>query len=568
MADGAPHPSRMRPSSTAVAHAALRDVSLRRALYAGHGIDRRVPRRNGKALTQRDQRSTGLCWLYAAMTCWESEHDSTANDDDDDDDEEAKATGLRSVGFHPDMVALYRRHLKGLVRAVSTQMEDDMRGAHALSTHTHAARCAGTPHGAPCRALFEDAVYEGGTWAMAMRLVRDGGVPLLASEASELPRSAVKAKQMHAHLSALARAGASVEDMDAVVDRCLGPERTPRCVWHPPSSRAPPFVLMHAPDREAHRWYATPSSNDPLNPMYTDVHYTETLAEVRRACLAMLQAGRVVYASFAIDLSFDRAHFVAGGAPLTELLPVAPRLDKAERMRRRDLRPSHAMVIVGVDDYAQPTRWRIHNSWGKPAKPGDTQGVPRGQAAATVGGPAHKRDHGDLIATDAWLADHLFGVVVHTDVGIPSPAPPTPDRPILLLARDDVLSVLMTSTARAEALAPRVGDDPARLVVAHASAMALQRAARAHLLRHTRRPTWPHLRRALLTRMEDAAHLDVLNGCTWVRREWRHEPQSWTYMLVHAPDDLRRIVEEVTACPGGPRCRCRRHADGARGGAP
>ena len=73
------------------------------------------------------------------------------------------------------------------------------------------------------------------------------------------------------------------------------------------------------------------------------------------------------------------------------LLGVNFGMDKRERIQTGSSASSHAMTLVGVDldSNGQPTKWLIENSWGNGA------------------------NNGHLIATDDWMDEYLFRVVVN-----------------------------------------------------------------------------------------------------------------------------------------------------------
>ena len=84
-------------------------------------------------------------------------------------------------------------------------------------------------------------------------------------------------------------------------------------------------------------------------------------------------------------------------------------------------------------------------------------------------------------------------------------------------------------------------------VIAHQWAiLCLRDHTRAWLHRHARRRLWPTLRRLVVPRCS-SAELALMQGCAWIRREWRIEPTSWLYMLHHEPMQLRLIIVEIVS---------------------
>ena len=91
-------------------------------------------------------------------------------------------------------------------------------------------------------------------------------------------------------------------------------------------------------------------------------------------------------------------------------------------------------------------------------------------------------------------------------------------------------------------LETRMSRDAAELVLMHAACATLQKSWRRALFAHARRPEWPALRRHVSRRLRPC-EFDVLQRNALVRREWRHECDSW----FASESDCRVIHDEVTA---------------------
>ena len=499
---------------------ALRDVPLRRVLFA-NDVNRHVGA-VVKKLTKRDQQSTGLCWMYAGLAYIEAEHFS--KDDGDEKDKEKSDVPDVNTLFHPDFGYLYKRNLKRLVRVVRKRLEDPLLDER---TRYH---------------LLEEGIEDGGLWGMFTSLIDEEGVPLLRHEKTEWPRSVQKSSQLTRYLSAQLRNGATMDEMDATIDRCIGPDSTHEHVrvWRPERSlKQDTWQILNAPDRECDKWYSSPYSNDP-GVLAQDPALNVDIDVFVKSCKKMLAAKKTLWASFAVDLWFDRSRQAAGGAQ-SHVVPPVPFKSKAERMRNRDMKPNHAMLIVGVAESEEHgTRWRIHNSWGKRSKEKYAQ-------EHAVAGEMHGKDHTNVVVTDEWFRMHVFHAVLHCDV-IPRPEAPMLLEDVRVLPIWDVLSSVARSGVDAFPSSVSVIEDMfpydvVETIAHHCCASVIQSAARRHMFRHARTPDWKRVRRLIM--QHSASALPLLQQCPWVRSEWRTEPGSWIYTLEHDHEEFDAICVEL-----------------------
>lgn len=369
-----------------IAAAALYAAPLRAVLHSP------APRPSAPSDTIRvslmDQRSTGLCWLFCGMALMQARY-------------RAEFPEESTHPFYPDIVHLYRLHLKGRVRVffkllAAAQDEDAKRG------------------------ILEAPLDDGGSFGMLRHLVAQHGVPLLA-EPRSLPYSAIKSGPMMQYLRHMLRradasASATVNDADRVIDRCLGTLCGSATTWRPALAYE---VIVHAPDRPP-GWLSGFWSNDPLTLVQDPALATQKVEDVLDACQRELDARRPVWATFCVGLDFDHANGYAGAAA-SGVLPPLRSADKAARMRLRDMAPNHAMLIVGrATDGAH---WFLHNSWGK-----------RGAAARVH--TADDRRAELVVVTDEWFRANIFHVA-HL------PAAASSSTPVLrVLSWHDVLSTV------------------------------------------------------------------------------------------------------------------------------
>lgn len=420
----------MRPAElmmTKIAHLALRDVPLIRALFDVPSSSRKV-----KAVVDLpvyDQQRTGACWMYAGMAYVAAmmirQADARKREEEDADVEDVEGDGEKrpTTPPHFDMCQLYRGHLHLLVDACVDRYQSARREGH--------------PEGEGwLRHWADEGVSDGGTWGMFCRLVDGDGIPTMKFATDEWPYSSQHSSDMLSYLSAQMRSEVTKEDMWDVVDRCLGPAARHH---DSPSIRIQPGLaestiqLLNAPNKEYGKWYSSPYTND-ASFLTQDPAYNVHVDDLIRACRNAIRRGECVWASFALDLDFDRSRNAAGAAP-SNVLPPVHRGTKAERMERRDIRPVHAMLIVGWAD--DPPRWRIHNSWGKrrtnKAYDDEFSNADKG------------REYHDVLATDEWLRMNMFHAVMSKDAchEVLTFSSTSALEDVIVLPHHDILSTVM-----------------------------------------------------------------------------------------------------------------------------
>lgn len=379
---------------------ALRDLPLLRVLY-DETLRPVVPHAASRPPRLRDQHSTGQCWLHAGVGLLETASDALET-------------------RYPDVVCLYKQSLVRLVQWVHERLADA-----SLDDRTR-------------QHLLDRGIDDGATWGTFAWIVTTHGVRTLPRPRRDWPHAAQNSRDLLSLLRSQLRCGASVDDMTRTIERCLpdaqGDVRTETL------DLSNYFEIMNAPHLPLNRWYATffdLSEGD-------DVAYNVSMDDLVSACRKMLESKRVVWASFCIDHEFDWDRLQAGGDPRNDVVPLPPARDRARRVERRDLTPDHAMLVVGYADGV----WRIHNSWGKPARQTYTR-------ASVVDDEDDASS--DVLATDEWFRTHLFHAVVHTDVV----RKPEQDDPPHRLPSWDVLSTvakLSRRSTREDRTAPPAAD--------------------------------------------------------------------------------------------------------------
>lgn len=152
-------------------------------------------------------------------------------------------------------------------------------------------------------------------------------------------------------------------------------------------------MLMNDPSRPYYEMYEIDldrHSYDGHNWKYLNV----PMEEIKQAAIASLKDTTAMYFSCDVGKFIDRANGVLDpdNFDYGSLMGVTFGMDKADRIRTAASGSTHAMTLVGVnlDEKGNPDKWLIENSWGPGA------------------------NDGHLIATDPWMDEYLFRLVVDT----------------------------------------------------------------------------------------------------------------------------------------------------------
>lgn len=150
-------------------------------------------------------------------------------------------------------------------------------------------------------------------------------------------------------------------------------------------------LLMNDPSREYYTTYEIEFDRhtyDGHNWRYVNV----PIEEIKTAAIKSLSDSTAMYFSCDVAKFYDRT---SGTLDLNNfdyesLFNTSFTMNKGERITTGASASSHAMTLVGVDlnDKGEPQKWLIENSWGKGA------------------------NNGHLIATDKWMDEYLFRLVV------------------------------------------------------------------------------------------------------------------------------------------------------------
>lgn len=150
-------------------------------------------------------------------------------------------------------------------------------------------------------------------------------------------------------------------------------------------------MLMNDPTREYYKMYEIDFDRhvyDGKNWTYLNV----PMEDIKKMAMASIKDSTAMYFSCDVNkfLNKDLGLLDPTNYDYASLLGVNFGMNKAERIQTHSSASSHAMTLVGVDvnEAGEPTKWLIENSWGNGA------------------------NNGHLIATDRWMDEYLFRLVV------------------------------------------------------------------------------------------------------------------------------------------------------------
>lgn len=149
-----------------------------------------------------------------------------------------------------------------------------------------------------------------------------------------------------------------------------------------------------------------PTEDKPYNRTYTikylgnvaegaPVRYLNlTMQELKEAAIAQMKDGHPVWFGSDCSLFGNREHAVFDRtvAGVEKLVDYKYRFTKGDRLINGDSAMNHAMVLLGVnlDRDGKPDRWRVENSWGKESGP----------------------NGGYYIASDSWFDECVYQIAV------------------------------------------------------------------------------------------------------------------------------------------------------------
>lgn len=176
-------------------------------------------------------------------------------------------------------------------------------------------------------------------------------------------------------------------------------------------------MLMNDPSREYWKVYRINYDRHAYDG--TDWTYVNVpMEEIKKAAIESIKDSTAMYFSCDVGKFMDRQKGVLDldNYDYESLFDTKFGMNKAERIATKASASSHAMTLSGVDldEKGQPKKWLIENSWG-----------PSGQ-------------NGYLIATDPWMDEYLFRLVIDKKYASPKVLKALKQEPVVLPSWDQL----------------------------------------------------------------------------------------------------------------------------------
>lgn len=176
-------------------------------------------------------------------------------------------------------------------------------------------------------------------------------------------------------------------------------------------------MLMNDPSREYWKVYRIDydrHSYDGMDWTYLNV----PMEEIKKAAIESIKDSTAMYFSCDVGKFIDRSNGILdlNNYDYESLFDVKFGMDKAERIASKASASSHAMTLSGVDldEKGNPKKWLIENSWGNSGQ------------------------NGYLIATDSWMDEYLFRLVIDKKYASPKVLKALKQEPITLPSWDQL----------------------------------------------------------------------------------------------------------------------------------
>lgn len=176
-------------------------------------------------------------------------------------------------------------------------------------------------------------------------------------------------------------------------------------------------MLMNDPSREYWKVYRIDydrHSYDGMDWTYLNV----PMEEIKKAAIESIKDSTAMYFSCDVGKFIDRPKGILdlNNYDYESLFDVKFGMDKAERIASKASASSHAMTLSGVDldEKGNPKKWLIENSWGNTGQ------------------------NGYLIATDPWMDEYLFRLVIDKKYASPKVLKSLKQEPIALPSWDQL----------------------------------------------------------------------------------------------------------------------------------
>lgn len=176
-------------------------------------------------------------------------------------------------------------------------------------------------------------------------------------------------------------------------------------------------MLMNDPSREYWKVYRIDYDRHTYDGM--DWTYLNVpMEEIKKAAIESIKDSTAMYFSCDVGKFIDRPKGILdlNNYDYESLFDVKFSMNKAERIASKASASSHAMTLSGVDldEKGNPKKWLIENSWGNSGQ------------------------NGYLIATDPWMDEYLFRLVIDKKYASPKVLKALKQQPITLPSWDQL----------------------------------------------------------------------------------------------------------------------------------
>ncbi len=376
-----------------------------------------------------DQKSSGRCWLFTSLNMLRSQAMAKHN--------LPKLTFSQNYNFFYDQLEKANLFLQSVIDTSDAPMDDRQ-----------------------VEWLFQNPISDGGTFCGAIDLISKYG--LVPSEvmaeteianstgtfrrllATKLRKDGLRLRQAKAKGADATKLGTMKTDQLAEIYKMLAlalGEPPTEFSWTKKDSKGNPIetkkytprsfyeeylgndlkngyvMLMNDPSREYWKVYRIDydrHSYDGLDWTYLNV----PMSDIKQAAIESIKDSTAMYFSCDVAKFLDRQNGILDldNFDYESLFDTKFGMDKAERIATKASASSHAMTLSGVDldEKGNPKKWLIENSWGNTGQ------------------------NGYLYATDRWMDEYLFRLVIEKKYASPKILKALKQEPILLPSWDQL----------------------------------------------------------------------------------------------------------------------------------
>ncbi len=376
-----------------------------------------------------DQKSSGRCWLFTSLNMLRSQAMAKHN--------LPKLTFSQNYNFFYDQLEKANLFLQSVIDTSDAPMDDRQ-----------------------VEWLFQNPISDGGTFCGAIDLISKYG--LVPSEvmaeteianstgtfrrllATKLREDGLRLRQAKAKGADATKLGTMKTDQLAEIYKMLAlalGEPPTEFSWTKKDSKGNPIetkkytprsfyeeylgndlkngyvMLMNDPSREYWKVYRIDydrHSYDGLDWTYLNV----PMSDIKQAAIESIKDSTAMYFSCDVAKFLDRQNGILDldNFDYESLFDTKFGMDKAERIATKASASSHAMTLSGVDldEKGNPKKWLIENSWGNTGQ------------------------NGYLYATDRWMDEYLFRLVIEKKYASPKILKALKQEPILLPSWDQL----------------------------------------------------------------------------------------------------------------------------------